>query len=57
MRALVPAVLGTAALLAAAPLAARSPTDEQIAVMDGVSAFFAALRSDDKAELAQPDKA
>jgi len=42
-----------AALLATAPLAARSPTHEQMAVMEGVSAFFAALRSDDKAALAR----
>jgi ketosteroid isomerase-like protein len=53
MKALVPDLLGTAALLATAPLAARSPTHEQIVVMDGVSAFFTALRSDDKTALAR----
>jgi ketosteroid isomerase-like protein len=53
MKALALAFLGTAALLAATPLAAGSPTNEQIEVMDGVSAFFAALRSDDKAALAR----
>jgi hypothetical protein len=38
--------------LAAAPLAANSPTSDQIEVMDGVEAFFEALRSDDKTALA-----
>ncbi|KUO56596.1 MAG: hypothetical protein APF78_06185 [Sphingomonadales bacterium BRH_c3] len=44
-----------AALLAlvAAPLAARSPTNEQIEVMNAVHGFFDALRSDDKTALAQ----
>lgn len=49
---LTAAVLGTAALLAAAPLSARSPTPETIEVMNGVTDFFNALASDDKAALA-----
>lgn len=47
------ALLITAALMAAAPLAAKAPTSEQIAVMNGVSDFFAALSSDDKTALAR----
>lgn len=39
--------------LAAAPLAANSPTSDQIEVMEGVEAFFEALRSDDKTALAK----
>ena len=46
---IVAALLG----FVAAPLAARSPTNEHIAVVEGVDAFFAALRSDDKTALAQ----
>jgi len=42
-----------AALLAAAPLAANSPTPEAIAVMDGVGDFFDALSNDDKTALAR----
>jgi ketosteroid isomerase-like protein len=42
-----------AALLAAAPLAANSPTPEAIAVMDSVGDFFDALSSDDKTALAR----
>lgn len=38
--------------LAAAPVFANSPASDQIAVMDGVEAFFEALRSDDKTALA-----
>lgn len=51
---LAPAFLGTAALLglAAAPLAARSPTIEQIEVMGAVDAFMDAIGSDDKKLLA-----
>ena len=48
---LAPAILGIA-LQAAAPLAAKSPTSDQIAVIEGVEAFFEALRSDDKTALA-----
>jgi hypothetical protein len=40
-------------LLAAAPLAANSPTPEALAVRDGVSDFFTALASDDKTALAR----
>lgn len=47
------AILAIAALVAAAPLAARSPTPEAIAVMNGVSDFFTALSSDDKTALAR----
>jgi ketosteroid isomerase-like protein len=47
------AILAIAALMAAAPLAANSPTSEQIAVVNGVSDFFTALSSDDKTALAR----
>ena len=47
------ALLIATALLAAAPLAANSPTSEQIAVMGGVSDFFDALSDDDKTALAR----
>lgn len=40
------------ALASAAPLAANSPASEQVEVIDGVNAFFDALRSDDKTALA-----
>jgi len=48
----IPKTAAALMVLAAAPLAARSPTNEQIGVMEGVEAFFAALRSDDKTALA-----
>ena len=47
------AILAIAALMAAAPLAANSPTSEQIAAMNGARAFFGALRSADKTALAR----
>jgi hypothetical protein len=45
--------LSALALIAAAPLTARTPTPEQLEVMEGARAFFAALRSDDKTALAR----
>ena len=42
-----------AALLAAGPLAARSPTPEQLEVMSAAQDFFDALRSPDKTALAR----
>jgi hypothetical protein len=48
----IPKTAAALLVLAAAPLAARSPSNEQIEVIEGVEAFFAALRSDDKTELA-----
>jgi len=42
-----------AAMLAAAPLYANSPTPEAIEVMNGVGDFFDALASDDKTALAR----
>jgi ketosteroid isomerase-like protein len=47
-----PAFLGTAALIAAAPLAAEEQSPEQAEVIAAADAFFAALRSDDKTALA-----
>ncbi|MFL0355705.1 hypothetical protein ACI5KX_04435 [Erythrobacter sp. GH1-10] len=44
--------LAAASVMLSAPLAARSPTDEQIDVINAVDDFFNALRSDDKAALA-----
>jgi ketosteroid isomerase-like protein len=46
------AILATAALAAAAPLAAE-PTPEQAEAIAAADAFFAALRSDDKTALAR----
>lgn len=46
------ALLATAALIAAAPLAAE-PTPEQAEAIAAADAFFAALRSDDKTALAR----
>ena len=45
--------LAAISLIAAAPLAAQDPNPEHADVTAAVDAFFAALRSDDKAALAQ----
>lgn len=52
MRGILKFTAATIALITA-PLAARSPTNEQIEVMQAVDAFFAALRNEDRTALAQ----
>jgi len=52
MRGLLTFAAAVSALLAA-PLDARSPTHEQIEVIEAVDGFFAALRSEDKTALAR----
>ena len=47
------AFLTAAAFLAAAPLAANTPTPEALPVMQGVADFFDALSDDDKTALAR----
>ena len=42
-----------ASVIFAAPLSARSPSDEQLDVMKAADAFFAALRNPDKSALAE----
>ena len=46
-------ITAAAAAVIAAPLSARSPTNEAIEVMEGADAFFAALRNPDKTALAE----